>query len=970
MGDPRDNFETFFSPGGDDEPDVSRPETEPTPPDEPTIDVFGETQTGGQKSTAEEKSDRPMASAELGTVGQSLVELELITQAQWDEALARAGTTHRLSSVLDALGKMPSYRRSRFEPDLRAITPYQADRILKGEESGLRLGPYLFVDRLGAGGMGEVFKAWNTGLDRIEAVKLVTASNVSDSTIGMARFEREARVLAQLSHPSITTIFSTGRIDGLPYIAMEYIRGRTLQKVVREQKDRKEAIPIAWTLDVMKAVASALDHAHAAHVVHRDIKPNNIMITDDDEVRVLDMGIARLLDPESQQSTGGNLTRHVSGLGTPEVMPPEQWADASSVEPASDIYSLGCTFFYLLTGRMPFAGDSLHALMSAHLNQPAPAVTDLRPEVPKELSAVISRMLAKDLHDRYASGGELLAALEALPSFETMTTVKPRPPAPPAAKLPWLAMSAAAVVIGVIVAATSWYLNRPDLETVRNEWLTTFQTNNKDAWPLRKPLDAAILEGPFAKIESSADLDQFKVWLNDQSATMRRLRGEFYTWAEQQQAEHPDLWPSAADVMAFAQADLTTVHNEAGFQTVKNIVQDETGRRSAIHDKARGHSQEIAEQHPDLFPNPDDLHRQARESVPAETLIGEGGLEEHRQAVQNILRKRWDEQYQDLLATVAKDHPSVWKSVDSLREFSQRLTGDTSAGSPPPLESVRREVLAETYRRQARYWVDDFQKETPDVWKSTGALVDLVAESFPEDVEDEETYQRMIAVVHEATRTRVFEPTIKSSDNAQLDFQLGYLLRVAESLLALSNQADPPTGKVTLHAEIDGKRVESIPLETNAQFVLESDITGYVTLVVFESTGKLFLFQWDEAIKAGERRSLLKLDSVAPGTDRMLAFVTETNLREQLPKPKEDLQIGALPVKNPDFLNMLIIPPVQAEKKDLDRLRSALPAPELLDDLFVRIQKGKGPAYISPPAPSIRWGRGECLVPWGNAAPN
>lgn len=158
--------------------------------------------------------------------------------------------------------------------------------------------------------------------------------------------------------------------------------------------------------------ASALEHAHNKGVIHRDVKPNNLMITQKGSLKVLDMGIARMMEPQEQSGSVLQLTQMHTWFGTPEVMSPEQWVDATAVTPASDIYSLGCTLFYMLTGRMPFSGNSPSALMAGHVSDSPPSVRWFRKDSPRGLDAVVQKMLAKRPQDRYQSAAEVIEALE------------------------------------------------------------------------------------------------------------------------------------------------------------------------------------------------------------------------------------------------------------------------------------------------------------------------------------------------------------------------------------------------------------------------------------------------------------------------------------------------------------------------------------------------------------------------------
>jgi serine/threonine protein kinase len=240
---------------------------------------------------------------------------------------------------------------------------------------------------------------------------------------------------------------------------MEYVSGRDLKRVVEDAKAKGEEVPVWWAVQRIMAAAEGLGHAHSRGYIHRDVKPNNIMITDDDQVKVLDLGLAKVVTPDLGKDS--RLTQMAMGLGTPSVMPPEQWADAASVSAASDIYSLGCTFFYLLTGQMPFHASNMRELMYCHMSEPPPKAANLRSDVPPELDAVIAKMLDKKPEERYQSVPELLEAME---PFSYADDPLP-PPGPPIWKY------AAVGVLGVAalaVAGVMMFKPSPDPSPKKN----------------------------------------------------------------------------------------------------------------------------------------------------------------------------------------------------------------------------------------------------------------------------------------------------------------------------------------------------------------------------------------------------------------------------------------------------------------------------------------------------------------------
>lgn len=356
---------------------------------------------------------RPILEAALAK--QKLIELQLVTLEEWDAAAEAAGSPEDLVPILAQLQLMDASWNSGSEERFPVLTSFQAQKTMAGKPEDLWLDHYILLEKLGSGGMGDVFKARNTRLPRLEAIKTIQTASLSgqsDASLNLERFQREAQLLAQLQHAHLTTIFHAGHDRDVQFIAIEYVRGRNLKQYVEELYSDGGEMSIGMAIDSVITVAEVLAHAHERGVIHRDIKPANIMVTPDGGLKVLDLGIAQLRDPEStKHRSSSQLTQGAVSLGTPEVMAPEQWADAQSVTAAADIYSLGCTLFYMLTGRMPFVSETREELLCAVVSAPRPNATDFREDVPPELSAVIRRMLAHYPQDRYQSCAEVIAEL-------------------------------------------------------------------------------------------------------------------------------------------------------------------------------------------------------------------------------------------------------------------------------------------------------------------------------------------------------------------------------------------------------------------------------------------------------------------------------------------------------------------------------------------------------------------------------
>ena len=277
--------------------------------------------------------------------------------------------------------------------------------------SGTRLGPYQIGDPLGAGGMGEVYKARDTRLDRTVAVKVLPAELTRDPTARL-RFEREARAAAALTHPHICTLLDVGRHDDRDFLVMEYVEGETLAHRLAHQK---LALPTALTYAVQ--VADAIAAAHHAGIVHRDIKPENVMLRPDGFVKVLDFGVAKLV-PHGPDHPGGGTTQVTYTdrgmvVGTVAYMSPEQ-ARGQAVDARTDVWSLGCVLYEMIAGRSPFAAASRSDVIVALLQNEPPPLARFDPAVPTELERIVSKALRKDRPERYQTMDDLMLDLRAL----------------------------------------------------------------------------------------------------------------------------------------------------------------------------------------------------------------------------------------------------------------------------------------------------------------------------------------------------------------------------------------------------------------------------------------------------------------------------------------------------------------------------------------------------------------------------
>jgi WD40 repeat protein/serine/threonine protein kinase len=287
------------------------------------------------------------------------------------------------------------------------LTPFQANLLLQGRGQELVLGPYVLLDRLGEGGMGQVFKARHAELGHWAALKVIRKERLQNAE-AVRRFRREIDLAAQLTHPHIVAAYDAGQVDSTHFFAMEYVEGTDLARLVR----RHGPLPIAQASRYIRQAALGLQYAHERGLVHRDIKPSNLLLTtargSQAVVKILDMGLARN-DALGDDST---LTAEGTVLGSPDFISPEQARNAHTVDVRSDLYSLGCTFYFLLTGQVPFPGGTLtEKLLKHQLDAPRP-IQELRPETPAELVGLVAKLMAKKPEDRFQKAAEVADALE------------------------------------------------------------------------------------------------------------------------------------------------------------------------------------------------------------------------------------------------------------------------------------------------------------------------------------------------------------------------------------------------------------------------------------------------------------------------------------------------------------------------------------------------------------------------------
>src|SRR5262245_3717725 len=350
----------------------------------------------------------------------------------------------RLSAYVHKLKSDPST-----PPDLNAIaglfvrdgllTYFQAEQFLQGRWKRFTIGKYKVLERLGSGGMGQVFLCEHKLMRRRVAVKVLPTAKATDPS-SLERFYREARAVAALDHVNIVRAYDIDQDDNLHFLVMEYVDGSSLQEMIRK----------AGSMDVTRAChymywsAIGLQHAHENGLIHRDIKPGNILVDRQGVVKILDLGLARFFNDDQDLLTK---KYDETVLGTADYLAPEQAIDSHTVDGRADIYSLGATFYFLLSGNPPFAEGTVAQKLIWHQNRAARPIREIRSQVPEPVASVLAKMMAKKPEERYQTPAELAAAL---PPF----TQTPSPP-PPEAEMPQLSAAAQSPPSGPITVTSS-----------------------------------------------------------------------------------------------------------------------------------------------------------------------------------------------------------------------------------------------------------------------------------------------------------------------------------------------------------------------------------------------------------------------------------------------------------------------------------------------------------------------------------
>jgi len=362
----------------------------------------------------------PVGDPNQSTFEQCALASGLLTRAQIDEA--RAGVRWSEGDEPDPSAPPSDRQLSDRLVEMGLLNVWQAEQLLNGRTK-FNLGPYLIVDSIGQGGMGQIFKAQHGKMGRVVAVKVLPRDKSTPEAV--ASFTREIRALASMDHPKLVAALDAGQDGNVHYLVTEYVPGMDLRKLVR----RDGPLSISVAAGIISQVAEGLEYAHSQGIVHRDIKPGNVLVAPDGDVKLSDLGLAGSLNDGLE-----NDPRHGKIVGTADYLSPDQVNDPWSPSPAWDIYSLGCTLYYAVTGKVPFPGGATADKIRAHCELRPLDPRRLNPQLSAEFVEFMADMMAKEPADRVASAQEVrtrLAPFLVAQSAEMDATTGANPVSPP-----------------------------------------------------------------------------------------------------------------------------------------------------------------------------------------------------------------------------------------------------------------------------------------------------------------------------------------------------------------------------------------------------------------------------------------------------------------------------------------------------------------------------------------------------------
>jgi hypothetical protein len=358
---------------------------------------------------------------------------------------------------------------------------------------GTQLGSYEILEEIGRGGMGRVYKALQPSLNRVVAVKVLLPQLAADETF-VTRFMREARSIATLEHPGIVTIYDVGESEGTYYFAMQLLDGKPLDDILDEGKP----LPVEQAVNITRQMARALKYAHANGILHRDVKPGNIIVTESGGAVLTDFGIA-------QAASDTRLTKTGTSIGSPEYMAPEQ-IEGKPLDLRADLYSLGIVFFQMLTGEVPYKGDSAVSIVYQHVKAPVPSARELVPWIPESIDTIARTMMAKDPDERYPSADALLAALDDEAAGPVAKAKKPKTGG--GARWAWAAAAAAVLALAGFLflgpVEFPWEEPAPSAERVTADSAPEEEEADEPAAPEPEAEEPTVAETPEPAVDAVA----------------------------------------------------------------------------------------------------------------------------------------------------------------------------------------------------------------------------------------------------------------------------------------------------------------------------------------------------------------------------------------------------------------------------------------------------------------------------------
>jgi RND family efflux transporter MFP subunit len=402
---------------------------------------------GGPSAAALHDTELPASQLTVAEFAASIFQSGLLARDEIDELKKRLDASELPSEARAIASKLVTEGK---------LTRYQASVLLKASKDPLLVDNYVILESLDTGGMGLVFKALHRSMNRVVALKLLPAAMMS-ARDNVRRFHREVKAAAALQHPNIVAAYDADASEEVAYLVLEYVEGRNLFRLVKEDGP----LPVAAAVDYVRQAACGLGYLHSRGIIHRDVKPANLILASGGTVKLLDMGLVRFASSEdlSSAETDQDLTQAGIVIGTVAYMSPEQALDTRAADQRSDIYSLGCTLFYLLTGRSLYHEETGMKTLLAHREQPVPTLRQYRDDVPASLDAVFRTMVAKRPADRLQTMEEVIAALDAcVPSLPSGPPVPIKPAAlPKSSRWRRIGIGAAILAVAAFIGGAAYF---------------------------------------------------------------------------------------------------------------------------------------------------------------------------------------------------------------------------------------------------------------------------------------------------------------------------------------------------------------------------------------------------------------------------------------------------------------------------------------------------------------------------------